>query len=232
MHDSNHYQTLQINNNATAAEIKKAYRRLVKMFHPDSNQDTADHEEIIKINAAYEVLSDVEQRVKYDEQIGNWETSHPRAGNRENPRQTKKPGGKETDEKVEEWLKLVYQPINRWLCSMVSSLEQQLEDLAADPFDEQLIDEFQEYLDTCRDKLKKAQSAFRSLPNPPSLATSAAHLYYALNQVNDGLEELAYFPLSYDDRYLHTGKEMFRIAEQQLLPRFKHQGEVKNKSKN
>ena len=53
------------------------------MFHPDSNQDTADHEEIIKINAAYEVLSDVEQRVKYDEQIGN--TSHPRTGNRENP---------------------------------------------------------------------------------------------------------------------------------------------------
>ena len=99
MHDSNHYQTLQINNNATAAEIKKAYRRLVKMFHPDSNQDTADHEEIIKINAAYEVLSDVEQRVKYDEQIGN--TSHPRTGNRENPRQTKKPGGKEADEKVE-----------------------------------------------------------------------------------------------------------------------------------
>ncbi|BAZ88795.1 hypothetical protein NIES932_02590 [Raphidiopsis curvata NIES-932] len=214
MHDSNHYQTLQINNNATAAEIKKAYRRLVKMFHPDSNQDTADHEEIIKINAAYEVLSDVEQRVKYDEQIGN--TSHPRTGNRENPRQTKKPGGKEADEKVEEWLKLVYQPINRWLCSIVSSLEQQLEDLAADPFDEQLIDEFQAYLDTCRDKLKKAQTAFRSLPNPPSLATSAAHLYYALNQVSDGLEELAYFPLSYDDRYLHTGKEMFRIAKHLL----------------
>ncbi len=94
MHDSNHYQTLQINNNATAAEIKKAYRRLVKMFHPDSNQDTADHEEIIKINAAYEVLSDVEQRVKYDKQIRNWDTSHPGAGNRENPRQTKKPGGK------------------------------------------------------------------------------------------------------------------------------------------
>jgi molecular chaperone DnaJ len=64
------------------------------------------------------------------------------------------------------------------------------------------------------------------------LATSAAHLYYALNQVSDGLEELAYFPASYDDRYLHTGKEMFRIAKQQLLPRFKHQREVKNRNKN
>jgi len=38
-----------------AAEIKQAYRR-VKLFHPDGNQETANHEQIIRINAAYEVL--------------------------------------------------------------------------------------------------------------------------------------------------------------------------------
>ena len=72
--------------------------------------------------------------------------------------------------------------------------------------------QFQAYLDKCRDDFKKAQNTLRSLPNPPSLARAAAHLYYSLNQVGDGLEELGYFPLNYDDRYLHTGQEMFRIA--------------------
>ena len=87
-----------------------------------------------------------------------------------------------------------------------------MEELAADPFDDELLDEFQEYLKSCREDLKQAQITFRSLPNPPSLARTAAHLYYSLSQVGDGLDELAYFPLNYDERYLHTGQELFRIA--------------------
>lgn len=217
MEDSNHYKTLKVKNNATQAEIKQAYRRLVKMFHPDSNQETANHEEIIRINAAYEVLSDVQSRLKYDEQIRQYsQTSNihrqERTASAQKRHQAKKQSGKDADEKVEEWLRVVYQPVNRVLCRILNSLEQQIEELAADPFDDELIDQFQEYLDNCREDFKKAQNTFRSLPNPPSLARAAAHLYYSLNQVGDGLEELGYFPLNYDDRYLHTGQEMFRIA--------------------
>jgi molecular chaperone DnaJ len=64
--------------------------------------------------------------------------------------------------------------------------------------------------------LRDAQIKFRSLPNPPSLAGTAAHIYYCMSQLGDGIEELAYFPLSYDDRYLHTGQELFRIAKRLL----------------
>ncbi len=106
----------------------------------------------------------------------------------------------------------MYKLVNRILCVLLNSLEEQIEQLAPDPFDDQLIDEFQEYLKVCCEDLKQAQNTFRSLPNPPSLAKAAAHLYYSLSQVGDGLEELAYFPLNYDDRYLHTGQEMLRIA--------------------
>ncbi len=52
---SNHYDTLKVNPSASQAEIKQAYRRLVKQFHPDTNQE-ADHDQIVRINAAYEVL--------------------------------------------------------------------------------------------------------------------------------------------------------------------------------
>ncbi|MBK1987240.1 DnaJ domain-containing protein [Sphaerospermopsis aphanizomenoides BCCUSP55] len=220
MSDSNHYETLKISHHASQAEIKQAYRRLVKIFHPDSHQETADHQEIIRINAAYEVLSDTQSRLNYDEELRNKQDNNQKYHNfrqqktasERKPYHGKRQAGKDADEKVEEWLRLVYKPVNRLLCVILNSLEEQIEELAADPFDDELIDQFQEYLKACREDLKIAQTTFRSLPNPPSLARAAAHLYYSLSQVGDGLEELAYFPLNYDDRYLHTGQEMFRIA--------------------
>ncbi|UKP00406.1 J domain-containing protein [Nostoc sp. UHCC 0870] len=215
--DSNHYDTLKVSSSASQAEIKQAYRRLVKLFHPDSNQDTANHEQIIRINAAYEVLGDSQTRLNYDNQLRGESLKLnsdrlQRTASAQKHYQTKRKSGKDADEQVEEWLRLVYQPVNRLLCSILNSLEEQIEELAADPFDDELLDEFQEYLQQCKADLKQAQITFRSLPNPPSLARAAAHLYYSLSQVGDGLEELAYFPLNYDERYLHTGQELFRIA--------------------
>ncbi|ABA22122.1 Heat shock protein DnaJ-like protein [Trichormus variabilis ATCC 29413] len=215
--DLNHYEILKVSPKASQAEIKQAYRRLVKLFHPDSNQDTADKEQIIRINAAYEILGDNQSRLNYDEELRDKSQKFKgdrlqRTTSAQKEYQVKRKSGKDADEQVEEWLRLVYQPVNRLLSTILSSLEEQIEELAADPFDDELLDEFQEYLQTCKDDFKQAQTIFRSRPNPPSMARAAAHLYYSLNQVADGLEELAYFPLNYDDRYLHTGQELFRIA--------------------
>ncbi|NJN88643.1 MAG: J domain-containing protein, partial [Leptolyngbyaceae cyanobacterium SL_7_1] len=63
-----HYHTLEVSPHASQAEIKQAYRRLAKIFHPDSNTTITDHERIAGINAAYEVLSDPQQRAHYDRQ--------------------------------------------------------------------------------------------------------------------------------------------------------------------
>ncbi|BAY77776.1 heat shock protein DnaJ domain-containing protein [Nostoc linckia NIES-25] len=216
-HVSNHYETLKVSPNASQAEIKQAYRRLVKLFHPDSNQETADREEIIRINAAYEVLGDNQNRRNYDQQLQDKSgrldgDRQQRTASAQKRYQATRKTGRDADEEVEEWLRKVYQPVNRLLCTILYSLEEQMEQLAADPFDDELLDEFQEYLKSCREDLKQAQITFRSLPNPPSLARTAAHLYYSLDQLGDGIEELGYFPLNYDERYLHTGQELFRIA--------------------
>jgi len=220
MADSNHYDTLNVSRAASQAEIKQAYRRLVKLFHPDSNK-TTDKEHIIRINAAYEVLSDVQSRQSYDRQQNIRASSPPREQSYRQQRDTaatqqyhtSRRRGQNADEQVQEWLRQVYQPINQILCEILSSLADQIEELAADPFDDELLGVFQDYLKMCRSELKRAQFVFRSLPNPPSLAKAAAHLYYCLNRIGDGLEELEYFPLNYDERYLHNGTELFRIAE-------------------
>ena len=217
MADFDHYQTLQVSAAASQAEIKQAYRRLVKVFHPDSQSKTANHEQIIRINAAYEVLSDPQRRQSYDRQMGD--RAQVRSGARQqrtaaaqNKYRASRQTGKDADEQLEQWLQRVYQPVNRHLCRILNSLEEQIDALAADPFDDELIEEFQAYLKTCRDYLKQATIAFRSMPNPPSVAGTAAHLYYCLNQVGDGIEQLEFFPLNYDERYLHMGQELFRIA--------------------
>ncbi|AFZ03784.1 J domain-containing protein [Calothrix sp. PCC 6303] len=215
MADSNHYETLKVNPNASQAEIKQAYRRLVKLFHPDLNQETTDPDQIIRINAAYEVLGDEKNRHNYDQRFrfSNASSQGRKVPTRQQY-QPKRQTGREIDELVEEWMSLIYHPVNRTISRILESLDEQIDDLAADPFDDDLLGAFQDYLESCREELKQAQNKFRSLPNPPSLARTAAHLYYSLSQIGDGLDELKYFPLSYDENYLHTGQEMFRIATQ------------------
>jgi molecular chaperone DnaJ len=219
MSDSNHYETLDVSPQATAAEIKQAYRRLAKLFHPDSQLETANSEKIIEVNAAYEILGDPKRRKSYDQKLrySNTQQQHSYRQQRteeaqqyyQNHRQT----SQDADAQLKQWLKQVYKPVNRLISHIVNPLKTQIDQLSGDPFDDELMTAFQAYLEDCRHYLNQAQLAFRSQPNPPNVAGAAANLYYCLNQLGDGIEELNLFTLNYDDRYLHTGQELFRIAK-------------------
>lgn len=60
------YQTLEIPENASADEIKKAYRKLARKYHPDINKEPGAEDKFKEINAAYEVLSDENKKAQYD----------------------------------------------------------------------------------------------------------------------------------------------------------------------
>jgi len=60
------YETLGISDKASAEEIKKAYRKLARKYHPDVNKDEEAIEKFKEINAAYEVLSDKKKKDEYD----------------------------------------------------------------------------------------------------------------------------------------------------------------------
>jgi curved DNA-binding protein CbpA len=60
-----YYKLLGVARTASAAEIKRAYRRLARMYHPDLNSMTRD-EQIKRLNEAYEILSNVRKRAAYD----------------------------------------------------------------------------------------------------------------------------------------------------------------------
>src|SRR5437867_8757445 len=68
-----YYQTLGVPRTASEAEIKKAFRKLARQYHPDVAKNKKEAEEKFKeVNEAYEVLGDPAKRKKYDELGANW----------------------------------------------------------------------------------------------------------------------------------------------------------------
>lgn len=227
----NYYQVLQVNSLATQQEIKQAYRLLAKRFHPDSLSQNADHNKIIEINGAYEVLSNPQARRQYDQQLESSSSDHwysdRQARNTQAQQQYRRYRQAEKTEELQyyHWLKEVYIPVNRLTEEIINSLDGEIESLADDPFDDELMGNFQAYLETCNRYYQLAQQKFTSQPNPTKLAGVAAHIYYCLNQISDGIKELEWFTFNYDDRHLHMGQEIFRIAQE-----LRYQAEEKIKS--
>lgn len=68
-----YYKLLELDKSATQADIKKAYRKLARKYHPDLNPNDKDAQaKFQQINEAHEVLSDPEKRKKYDEYGKDW----------------------------------------------------------------------------------------------------------------------------------------------------------------
>jgi DnaJ-class molecular chaperone len=68
-----YYAVLGVSRTATADDIKKAYRKLARKYHPDVNPDDTTAEEKFKdVREAYDVLADLEKRQRYDQLGANW----------------------------------------------------------------------------------------------------------------------------------------------------------------
>ncbi len=81
MNNQDYYKTLGVPRKASQKEIKQAYRKLARQYHPDVNPgNQAAQEKFKKINEAYEVLSDADKRKKYDMFGSNWQRTATGAG--------------------------------------------------------------------------------------------------------------------------------------------------------
>ena len=195
------YAVLGVSPAASAAEIKAAYRTLVKRHHPDAGGDDT---RIVALNAAWEVLRDGERRRRHDAE----HQSRPR-------RAAGAPGSasRHGDSVLLEWLRQIYAPIDRSLGQVINPFAAQLRALAADPYDDQLMDTFCGFLRDSQARMARAEQLYRSKACPATAKGFSLSLYHCLSQVQDALAELERYTLGYVDDYLRDGREMLREAK-------------------
>jgi molecular chaperone DnaJ len=204
------YRVLGVLPAATAAEIKAAYRALVKQHHPDAGGDACT---ILELNAAWEVLGDVDRRRRHDDR----HQPVPPPGSREPGvvvKQHARAGRSAvSDAALQKWLQQVYAPIDRLLAQVINPFPVQLKVLSADPYDDSLMEAFCSYLEQSQVRLGKVESLYQSLPCPPGSQAFALDLYHCLSLVKDALAELERYTLGYVDAYLRDGRELLRQAK-------------------
>tara|TARA_Y100001968_G_scaffold283245_1_gene281745 strand:- start:1029 stop:1682 length:654 start_codon:yes stop_codon:yes gene_type:complete len=196
------YQILNVDPTSKLEDIKKAYRELVKIHHPDKGGDS---KLMLEINAAWEILKKTKKNLNLNK-INNSKNHTQNEYKNENNIYSK-------SENIQQWFQNVYIPIDKLLGQIINPLGSKIKDLSADPYDQSLMDSFCLYLDKSKKKVIKIKKIYTSSVSPPIIRDFSLDLYHCLSQVEDGINELERYTMGYVDNYLHDGKTMITSAK-------------------
>ena len=207
----NLYEELGLKENATQGEIKSSYRRLVKQHHPDAG---GEKDKFLAIQYAWETLNDPFKKQQYDKNLFSLnQSSNLNNNNWEEKINTKKYSSAVKDNEVKNWIKNIYLPINRFISQIIKPLSQEIKELSADPYDEELMEKFCSYISLSQKKIEKVDKIYKSTSVPSSISSLGLDLYHCFSQVKDALSELDKYTQGYVDDYLFDGKEMMKEAK-------------------
>ncbi len=209
--EKNFYEELGLEKNATKSEIKSSYRSLVKQHHPDAG---GEKERFLAIQNAWETLNDPIKKEKYDKKIFSSSTSFDSLnGNWEEKVNSNKYSSSIKDKEVETWIQEIYTPINRLISQIIKPLNNEIKALSADPYDNQLMENFCSYISLSQKKIEKVDNIYNKQLVPNSISSLGLDLYHCFSQVKDALSELDRYTQGYVDDYLFDGKEMIKEAK-------------------
>ena len=196
------YQTLKVHPNAKLEDIKKSYRELVKIHHPDRGGDAKT---MLEINEAWAILKKKHKNINF-KTVNSSKVSNQNEYKKNTTNYSK-------SEDIKNWFQTIYIPIDKLLGQIINPLSSKIRDLSADPYDEMLMDSFCAYLDKSKSKIKKIKILYTSIVSPSLIKDFSLELYHCLSQVEDGLNELERYTMGYVDNYLHDGKSMLAEAK-------------------
>ena len=209
--EKNFYKELGLEKNATKSEIKSSYRSLVKQHHPDAG---GEKERFLAIQNAWETLNDPIKKEQYDRNFFSSNSSFDSLKeNWEEKLNSKKYNSSNKDKEVETWIKEIYAPINRLISQIIKPLNNEIKELSADPYDDQLMENFCSYISLSQNKIEKVEKIYNKKLVPKSLSNLGLDLYHCFSQVKDALSELDRYTQGYVDNYLFDGKEMIKEAK-------------------
>ena len=209
--EKNFYKELGLEKNATKSEIKSSYRSLVKQHHPDAG---GEKERFLAIQNAWETLNDPIKKEQYDRNFFSSNSSFDSLKeNWEEKLNSKKYNSSNKDKEVEKWIKEIYTPINRLISQIIKPLNNEIKELSADPYDDQLMENFCSYINLSQNKIEKVEKIYNKKLVPKSISNLGLDLYHCFSQVKDALSELDRYTQGYVDNYLFDGKEMIKEAK-------------------
>ena len=209
--EKNFYEELGLEKNATKSEIKSSYRSLVKKHHPDAG---GEKERFLAIQNAWETLNDPIKKEQYDRNFFSSNSSFDSLKeNWEEKLNSKKYNSSNKDKEVETWIKEIYTPINRLISQIIKPLNKEIKELSADPYDDQLMENFCSYISLSQKKIEKVEKIYNKKLVPKSISNLGLDLYHCFSQVKDALSELDRYTQGYVDNYLFDGKEMIKEAK-------------------
>ena len=209
--EKNFYKELGLEKNATKSEIKSSYRSLVKQHHPDAG---GEKERFLAIQNAWETLNDPIKKEQYDRNFFSSNSSFDSLKeNWEEKLNSKKYNSSNKDKEVETWIKEIYTPINRLISQIIKPLNKEIKELSADPYDDQLMENFCSYISLSQKKIEKVEKIYNKKLVPKSISNLGLDLYHCFSQVKDALSELDRYTQGYVDDYLFDGKEMIKEAK-------------------
>ena len=209
--EKNFYKELGLEKNATKSEIKSSYRSLVKQHHPDAG---GEKERFLAIQNAWETLNDPIKKEQYDRNFFSSNSSFDSLKeNWEEKLNLKKYNSSNKDKEVETWIKEIYNPINRLISQIIKPLNNEIKELSADPYDDQLMENFCSYISLSQKKIEKVEKIYNKKLVPKSISNLGLDLYHCFSQVKDALSELDRYTQGYVDNYLFDGKEMIKEAK-------------------
>ena len=207
----NLYEELGLKKNATRSEIKSSYRNLVKQHHPDAG---GEKDRFLAIQNAWETLNDPLKKEKYDKSLFSLnQSSNFNDTNWEEKVNTNKYSSTIKDKEVKNWINNIYYPSNRFISQIIKPLSQEIKELSADPYDEELMDKFCSYINLSQKKIDKVSKLYNSKSVPNSISSLGLDLYHCFSQVKDALSELDKYTQGYVDDYLFDGKQMMKEAK-------------------
>jgi molecular chaperone DnaJ len=203
---------LGVEPDVSPAEIKRAYRKLVKTMHPDighSDHSAEDrnhaNERMMRINEAYETLMDGSKRAAYDDRLGLYRSRRVVAFT-----------SSMADEDLarERYLRVVFHPARHAVTRVLSLYARQQRQLSLDIYDDELVAAFEHYVDSFEAALRQASDSFAREAWPRSLDAAVQMMRHCIAQSADALDEMRNFCLNFDYDHLSMAQNLVKIAQE------------------
>lgn len=198
---TNLYEVLGVTRTASENEIRSAYRARAKQAHPDRAGGSVH--KMARLNEAYETLGNADKRAGYDA---------AQRGPQRLPQRPRPTRATAVDPLI--FYQKVFAPLDARIQSLIEQLLDQLDDLSGDPYDDELMEAFEQVVGSARRTLTELTHGLAAATAPDAWYGAIGLYEQGLRQLDDALGEFESFAVNYLLDHLVDGRSIMLGASE------------------